>query len=134
MGGSGEGPKSLILQAAARISVRTGIGVRDLFELEADEFEALSDALVEWDQQQSWAAAEELLASQTELLFAVLTELRVGVPTIAVKKQGRRPDMYEHPRPDWVKKLQEATGKLNKTDSDEIVIRPRDLRQKIKGG
>lgn len=65
--------------------------------------QAWSDAVAEQERARSWGSEHELLASCVELLHAIASELRRGVPVVWVKKQQRRePEPYRVPRPSWI--------------------------------
>lgn len=87
--------------------------------MDADEFEALGSAVERVRQIDSWTNLHELAAATVEALWAILSCLESGVPTVQVEQLGKPTDRGRFPRPDWIE--QQAA------DSSVVVItKPRD--------
>lgn len=84
----------------------TGAPLASILSLEEDEWEALSQALVEKQQRDSWGNSEELMASLLERLDTLLAFAESGLPVIQVEKSRKMRKPTEVPRPAWLEEAE----------------------------
>jgi hypothetical protein len=87
----------------SNLAVLTGLDPHVVADLDEDEFHALTRAVEQREQSQSWTSVNEGLAAAVEALWAILARLNAGVPMVQAKRLAKPHDFGRFPRPEWVK-------------------------------